>query len=566
MSNKPWSRLGILSLLVLLTGCSIPSGLMPWDLHDNRSDRQQHAYAAGKLADNSAAYDSDAQNQITNLYVTIMHQNLDRKHPYSWLELNGINQPQDDDGRSLDAIFQEGDDSGPVHGMFGYSDYQVNSSISLRGTESIKSAQKSYKIKLNGQAGAWRDQSTINLVKSVGDLTRLRNKLSFDYIHSLPDMVSMRTSFVRLHVKDLSRDDAVDTFTDYGLYTQIEQPNKAFLRAHGLDSSGSLYKAEKFTFDRSPDALKLEDDPSFDKSKFQDVLQIKGSRDHQKLLTMLDELNDASGQAWDAVFKQHFDENNFLTWLASNILMDQVDAASENYLLYSPSESDKWFFIPWDYDDAWGRTPDSQRAPWQHGLAAYWQNRLVQQYFREPQHVQQLQDKLDELRKIITPAQTLQHITAYRKVIDSVIAQSNDPGYLPGTLDARDAELRRLPNVTEQSYQAFVQGLQAPMPFQLHEPDTQNRTLHLSWDASYDLQHEPLTYKLIISRSPAMDKPVVQINTGSKTATDVSSLNSGRYFWTVTAIDTSGHTAMPYDQYTDIDDAIHYGVRQLYVQ
>ncbi|WP_411344395.1 CotH kinase family protein [Paenibacillus sp. WLX1005] len=566
MSNKPWSRLSVLALLLLLTGCSIPSGWMPWDLHDNRSDRQQSAYAAGKLADNSAVYDSDPQNVITNLYVTIMHQNLDRKTPYSWRDLNGINQPQDDDGRSLDAIFQEGDDTGPVHGMFGYSDYQVNSSISLRGTDSVKSAQKSYKIKLNGQAGAWRDQSTINLVKSVGDLTRLRNKLSFDYIRSLPDMVSMRTSFVRLHVKDLSRDDAVDEFTDYGLYTQIEQPNKAFLRAHGLDSSGSLYKAENFTFDRSPNALKLEDDPAFDKSKFQDVLQIKGSRDHQKLLNMLDELNGATEEQWDAVFHQHFDENNFLTWLATNILMDQSKAASDNYLLYSPTESDKWFFIPWDYDDAWGRTPTKERAPWQHGLAAYWQNRLVQQYFHEPGHVQQLQDKLDELRKIITPEQTKQTIAAYRKVIDPVLEQSGDPGYLPGTLDDRNAELQTLPDMSEQSAQAFVQGLQAPMPFSLHEPQTRNGALHLSWDASYDLQHEPLTYKLTISRSPAMRQPLMQIDTGSNTEAEIESLESGRYFWTVTATDKSGHTAIPYDVYTDIDDIVYYGVRQWYVQ
>lgn len=98
---------------------------------------------------------------------------------------------------------------------------------------------------------------------------------------------------------------------DYGLYTQVEQPNKRFLRNHGLDEYGQLYKASMFEFFRYPDALKLADDPKYDLSAFEEVLEVKGNDDHQKLLTMLDDLNNYSLPT-EEVFAKYFDEENYL--------------------------------------------------------------------------------------------------------------------------------------------------------------------------------------------------------------------------------------------------------------
>ncbi|WP_017813363.1 CotH kinase family protein [Paenibacillus shenyangensis] len=557
-------------LPLTLTGCSVPKGLLPWDVNPATSV-QQEAYSSDTLSDNHALYEDKSRTGITDIYITIMHQNLDRNHPLSWEQLSEVSQPDDENNRSLDAIFQEGNADGPVHGMFGYSDYQSNSSISLRGSDSLRSAQKSYKIKLNGQTGAWRDQSTINLIKSVNDLTRFRNRLSFDYMTRLPDMVSMQTSFVRLHVKDLTQEKDFSTdFVDYGLYTQMEQPNKKFLRTHGLDSSGGLYKAKNFKFDRHAEALKLEDDPSFDKHQFQDILQVKGSKDHQKLLQMLDDVNASSPSQFDSVFDRYFDQNNFLSWMAVNILMDNDSTSSENYLLYSPTESRKWFFIPWDYDSAWGKgqlsgTTINQRAPWQHGIASYWDNQLVRRYFQNPDHVRLLTAKIDQFRKIITPAQTAQMIAGYRQIADAAVLQSSDPGYLPGRISDREQELKQLPAWSESSNTLYRESLERPMPFRLLEPRVQQDQLTFQWEPSYDLQGEALSYHILVSRTPDMAAPLLDKQVGSETTASMNSLSSGQYFWTVTVEDTSGHTMTPYDQYTDIDNIAHFGVKSLYI-
>ena len=74
---------------------------------------------------------------------------------------------------------------------------------------------------------------------------RFRNKMAYDLIKGIPQMMGLRTQFVHLYVKD-NTDGSSDTFQDYGLYTQVEQLNKTALKTHGLDSKGQLYKVNFF--------------------------------------------------------------------------------------------------------------------------------------------------------------------------------------------------------------------------------------------------------------------------------------------------------------------------------
>ena len=54
------------------------------------------------------------------------------------------------------------------------------------------------------------------------------------------------------------------------------------------------------------------------------------------------------------VIAKHFDRKNYVTWLAMNMVLDNRDTNSQNFLLYSPRNSATWTFVPWDYDAAWG--------------------------------------------------------------------------------------------------------------------------------------------------------------------------------------------------------------------
>ena len=84
---------------------------------------------------------------------------------------------------------------------------------------------------------------------------RFRNKLSYDLLKGIPQLMSLRTQFVHLYVRDLTEGNSTE-FQDYGLYTQVEQLNKTGMKNHGMDSNGQLYKINSFEFYRQEDDKK----------------------------------------------------------------------------------------------------------------------------------------------------------------------------------------------------------------------------------------------------------------------------------------------------------------------
>ena len=47
----------------------------------------------------------------------------------------------------------------------------------------------------------------------------------------------------------------------------------------------------------------------------------------------------------------YIDRENYITWLAYNILTANIDTTVQNFYLYNPVNSRKWYFIPWDGDN-----------------------------------------------------------------------------------------------------------------------------------------------------------------------------------------------------------------------
>ena len=65
------------------------------------------------------------------------------------------------------------------------------------------------------------------------------------------------------------------------------------------------------------------------------------------------------------------------------ILMGNVDTQNRNVYLYSPLNSDTWYFIPWDNDGSLMRpeykiTGFSDQKSWESGVSNYWGNVLFQ--------------------------------------------------------------------------------------------------------------------------------------------------------------------------------------------
>lgn len=113
--------------------------------------------------------------------------------------------------------------------------------MQIRGQSSSKNEQKNYKIELKSGKGKWRGQRTIALNKHMGEGLRFRNKMAYDLIKGIDQMMGLRTQFVHLYVKDETS--GSDSFDDYGLYTQVEQLNKPHCRCTDSIKTDSCTKS-----------------------------------------------------------------------------------------------------------------------------------------------------------------------------------------------------------------------------------------------------------------------------------------------------------------------------------
>lgn len=517
--------------------------------------------------DNPEVYKDDDPSSVVTIYVTVK-----KGEAYTWQQINNLAEANNDPNTSstADAIVQFGDDLGPYPSEVGFNAITPNSTIEIRRATANFDLQKSYKIVLIDSAGTWRGQSSIILNKHLSDETRFRNKLSFDLMKQIPDLISLRTQFVHLYVKDETAEPAQTSFVDYGLYTQIEQPNKRFLASRLLDSDGQLYKANNFEFNEYPDQIRLVTDPLYDENSFSQVLEIRGSNDHTKLIQMLKDVNDESIPI-EQTFEKYFNADNYFTWMAFNILVGNIDTYSQNYFLYSPKNGNKWYFIAWDYDNAFPlqTTPEysaKKFLPWQKGVSTYWGVTLHRRVLQVDEYRLALDRKMDELLKVLYPDAINSLIDLYQPVIDKYTFAMPDAYYLPVSFDTSRKIANLIYTNIDTNYNLYVTSLEQPMPFYLYSPVINNDKLSFTWSEAYDLGLRDISYRFILGKDWAFQDIIFEqelINTSIDVP--INLLTPGKYFWQVTAINSINGIQSSYDFYVDSNSVIHPGVKMFYI-
>ncbi|NCB36411.1 MAG: spore coat protein CotH, partial [Clostridia bacterium] len=363
------------------------------------------------LADDASLYRAYDPVDPICFYITVVGGNAADGTDHTFEEVNAYRNLQgmtNVEKIKTEIIFQVGDETGPRSGEVGYSAVGSNATMNMRGRTSTYYPQKSYRIDLYDTAGLWRGQRAIAINKHPGDHTRLRNMLYFELLQDVPGLTSLRTQFVHVYINDRTDPANKNEFVDHGLYTQVELPNGRFLRNHGLSQNGNLYKANLNEMFRYEDKLRLATDPLYDIAAFSEILEPKTSQDHSKLLNMLDMLNDFSTPI-EEVAQKHFNIDNLTSYLAFNLLMFNPDSNAQNYLLYSPVNSDCWYYICWDGDGSlsWYEDELLQNAwlesPWTRGVSNYWGVVLFNRLLRTQSFREALIDKVELLRTMITP-------------------------------------------------------------------------------------------------------------------------------------------------------------------
>ncbi|WP_399495281.1 CotH kinase family protein [uncultured Abiotrophia sp.] len=570
--KKPKGRLLI---LCLVTTCFIAACGQEETSNQSLSNQEktvEFAESNYHLRDKELLYQEDSQS-VKTLYLTIKSGDAAENTNHTWEEINtysvydyekwGLPRYQ------VAALLQAGDDTGPLAGELGYSETVPNATVQVRGQTSSRNQQKNYKIKLKRNKGSWQGQRTINLNKHQTDGLRFRNKLAYDLIRGIPQLIGLRTQFVHLYVKDENGSEP-DKFVDYGLYTQVEQLNGSGLKAHGLDSNAQLYKVNFFEFLLYEDTIKLEDDPDFDRVAFEKLLEIKGDRDHHKLIEMLQAVNDLD-RPIDQTLDTYFDRENLTYWLAFQILIGNTDTQSRNVYLYSPQNSQRWYFIPWDHDSAFFKKEYeiekfAGKTSWESGISNYWGNRLFQRALKSATFRQELDDAIQDLKGKLNPDYLSQEVAKYQETVKPYVTKEPDSTHLGLTPSQYDEVAAAIPKEIESNYQDYLDSLKKPMPFFIGIPEKdENGKLKVRWDAAYDLNGQKITYKVEVAKDFEF-KEIIHTEEGitlSETVLDMP--EKGHYFARVTATNEAGETRHAFDYYvTEVGK--HFGVKSFFIQ
>lgn len=453
-------------------------------------------------------------------------------------------------------ILEEGKAIDPLTGLG-----NKNATIRVRGNSSRGDTYKSYKVKLDDEAESFFGQRNLNINKHSEDITKIATKLQTDLLTSIDNIISYRTYFMRVWIRDTSIPEDKQEFKYYGLYTEIEQPNKTYLEARGLSSNASIYKARNFSFQKS-EVLKDVDDPSYNEEDFETVLTIREANSHKNLLDMLEDVNDESTD-FEEVFNKYFNEDNYLTWLAFNLLMGNNDIINHNFIIYNPDNSNTWYFVPWDFDGTlrFGEHESSlmKLPPSLKGIQKLNQSIIHRRYFRLEGSMDKIKNKMDKLLKEqITRERVTNLVNSYKPVLEKTITQHPDIGLLDEMNPIEYSEyLDKLYDGILSNYEAFNEAIKYPSPMYVAEPQQNGDSVVLSWESAYSYQGLPVTYNIQIFTDYNMKNKVLEEKNIAETKYTLNrKLAPGTYYLKVTAVDSNGHEQLSMERFETMITAV----------
>jgi len=175
--------------------------------------------------------------------------------------------------------------------------------------------------------------SHLNFQSLWTDKSLLREHLAWRVFREMgPPWI--RHEYVRLHANGAY----------FGLYAEMERLDERFLERHGLDPSGSLYKAIASSEQRDG----VYERKTGDESDFTD------------LRAFLDELHDTPSNQLEDFFRENVDEDAIIEYLGSHVLINNGDYGHKNHYLYRAPDTERWQVLAWDIDLSYGKRWDGQ--------------------------------------------------------------------------------------------------------------------------------------------------------------------------------------------------------------
>lgn len=228
------------------------------------------------------------------------------------------------------------------------SETVTNVGIRLRGNTSRDATKKSYKLSFNEFAPGreFHGLEKFNLNGEHNDPSIIRAALCWSVFKDMK-LPCSRTGYAELYINDVL----------YGLFINVEHYDDEFLDARFGNDTGNLFKC---LYLGDPADLTYRVDGRYDLVGSGETYQLRTneeSNDFSDLAYFIDLLNNTS----DALFPSHIEDafcvERFIRWMAVDALVgswDDYRYLANNYYLYHDPTSDKFEFIPYDYDNTLG--------------------------------------------------------------------------------------------------------------------------------------------------------------------------------------------------------------------
>lgn len=221
------------------------------------------------------------------------------------------------------------------------------------------SNKKSFKIDLNEFASGQKydDLKKLNLNNGFKDPSFLREKMMLDFLNyrGLP---APRCTYARVYLNGAY----------WGLYTAVEEIDNTFLKNRFDDKKGNLFKG-----DPSGDLKWMGNAVSSYTGKYE-LHSNETLNNWTDLVQLIDKLNHTPTADLPDTLDRYFDlDTYYYTW-ATHILFGNLDSyagSGHNYFIYHDSLINKFRFISWDVNEAFGNFNMGMNVTQMENLSAF---------------------------------------------------------------------------------------------------------------------------------------------------------------------------------------------------
>ena len=401
--------------------------------------------------------------------------------------------------------------------------HKRNAAMRIRGDSSRDYDKKSLKVKITDSLSI--DTKWIfNFNAEYSDASFVRSFLSSKIFKKL-NYPCFSASFANININNKY----------HGLFVEIENMDRDFLKKNGLNPKGDLFKATK-------DGACL-----YAISELEEKWEKKTNKKSSKinLEQLIQGIAETNSTDFYHYVKQHFNYPMLIKFLAINAFIANGSTYYHNYYLYRDHENNgKWILLPWDLDKT---ISYYDWKPYKYNFTSSdWENDnpLIEKCFLNQQIFNDFKQQLKFIGAVINPDfydPILQGITESLK--ESVLRDSTNKIY---------SETKWLKKIEQEKFflqdslgnnrsDQLLANIEAiPMSFEVYQtPSELSVPFKICWEKSNNADN----YELWISQNFLYpDSVTYKFKTDSNFYLIKDSLPVGKYYWKVRAKNEHSYT------------------------